>query len=186
MLKKRTAKTTVDNDRPLEKPEPAAESEQHLLAEREEEILSLLDRLKRLQAEFDNYKKRILRETAILEERIVDREILEFLPLFDNMQRAFAGFSGKDDAESLIHGMERIFAQFEQILQRKGVCSIKAVNTVFDPNKHEAMLSVPSDEERNVVLDEFERGYMRSERVLRPCKVKVSSGKEEQCKEETE
>ncbi len=185
MIKKMAAKTAIDNARSPEKPATAEENGERLLAEKEEEIISLLDRLKRLQAEFENYKKRILRETAILEERIADREILSFLPLFDNIQRAFANLAENEDKESFIHGMEKIFAQFDQILQTKGISPIEAVGTLFDPNNHEAMLSVPSDKERNVVLEEFECGYLRNDRVLRPCKVKVSSGKEEQCKEET-
>ncbi len=147
------------------------------LAEKEEEILSYIDRLKRLQAEFENYKKRLQRETESMEERISDREILDYLPLFDNMERAFTSYSGNNDASSFVEGIERIFAQFDKILDQKGITLIEALGERFDPARHEALLSVESDEKENMVLEEFERGYLRNGRLLRPSKVKVSRGK---------
>lgn len=149
-----------------------------LLAEKEEEIRSYVDRLKRLQAEFENYKKRVLREMASVEERISNKEILDFLPLFDNLQRAFSSYNGNNDAHSFIEGVERIFAQFDQILKQKNVAPIEAIGQLFDPTKHEALMSVCSDKAPNVILEEFERGYMRNGRLLRPSKVKVSRGKQ--------
>lgn len=143
----------------------------------EEETRSLIDRLKRLQAEFENYRKRVQREMESLEERISDRETLDFIPLFDNMERAFMSYSGDSDAGSFIEGIERIFAQFSQVLRHKGVAPIEVLGQRFDPAKHEALLSVESDEEENLVLEEFERGYLRNGRLLRPSKVKVSRGK---------
>jgi molecular chaperone GrpE len=149
------------------------------LAEKDGEIASCIDRLQRLQAEFENYKKRILREMTSVEERAIDQTILDFLPLFDNLERAFASFTGNNDAQSFIDGVERIFAQFDQILKQKTVTPIEAIGSYFDPAKHEALLSVPSNKEKDLVLEEFERGYIRNGRVLRPSKVKVSQGKPE-------
>ena len=175
------------NDKPEEKEKEEEKVENQdkkndkdeLLAKKDEEIRSYIDRIKRLQAEFENYKKRVLRDMASLEERISDREILDFLPLYDNLERAFASYNGNNDAQSFIEGVERIFAQFDQILKQKGITPIEAEGTLFDPALHEALLSVESEEERNVILEEFERGYMRHGRVLRPSKVKVSKGKTE-------
>lgn len=146
------------------------------LAAKDEEIRSYVDRLQRMQAEFENYKKRMLREMAQIEERIIDREILDFIPLYDNLQRAFANYSDETDAASFVAGVEKIFAQFDQILKGKGVTAIPSEGEMFDPTKHEALLSVESSEEKNTILEEFERGYERNGRVLRPCKVKVSKG----------
>lgn len=146
------------------------------LKAKDEEIRSYVDRLQHLQAEFENYKKRVLRDMGQLEERIVDREILDFIPLYDNLQRAFANYSDETDAASFVAGVEKIFAQFDQILKSKGVTPIPAEGKVFNPTKHEALLSVESSEEKNTILEEFERGYERNGRVLRPCKVKVSKG----------
>jgi len=154
------------------------------LAAKDEEIRSYIDRLQRLQAEFENYKKRMLREMGQREERIIDREVLDFIPLYDNLQRAFTNYSDETDAAPFVGGVEKIFAQFDQILKAKGVTSIHAQGEVFDPNKHEALLSMESSEEKNTILEEFERGYERNGRVLRPCKVKVSKGQLDPDKEE--
>jgi len=154
-------------------------SAQDTYSAEEEETRSFVDRLKRLQAEFENYKKRVQREMGTLGERISDREILDFLPLFDNMERAFTNYSGNNDASSFVEGIERIFAQFDKTLDQKGITPIEALGERFDPARHEALLSVESDEEENLVLEEFERGYLRNGRLLRPSKVKVSRGKPE-------
>ena len=146
------------------------------LAAKDKEIRSYVDRLQHLQAEFENYKKRVLREMGQLEERIVDREIMDFIPLYDNLQRAFTNYSDETDAAAFVAGVEKIFAQFDQILKGKGVTPIPSEGEKFDPTKHEALLSVESSEEKNTILEEFERGYERNGRVLRPCKVKVSKG----------
>jgi len=158
------------------KTEKQTAEESDLLAAKEE-ISSYIDRLKRLQAEFENYKRRIKRESATQEEKIADRVIRDFLPLYDNMERAFSNFNGNRDMSALVEGMEKIFAQFDQLLRQKGVDRIKAVGELFDPAKHEALLSVVSDREKNLILEEFERGYLRNGRVLRPSKVKVSKEK---------
>jgi len=150
------------------------------LAQKEEEIAGLVDRLKRLQAEFENYKKRMAREAADTEERIVDREIRDFLPLYDNLHRAFSSYRGNNDAGSFIEGIERIFAQFNQVLKQKGIARIDAAGQPFDPAQHEALLSVASEDPSNVVLEEFEPGYLRGSRLLRPSKVKVSRGMTEE------
>ena len=178
---------TEDKDKKLNKEETEEKQEQpleELLRKKDEEIQSYIDRLKRLQAEFENYKKRVLRDMASLEERVSDREVLDFLPLYDNLERAFASYSGNNDAQSFIEGIERIFAQFDQILKQKGITPIEAEGALFDPALHEALLSVESDQEPNVILEEFERGYLRRGRVLRPSKVKVSKGKRQDTKED--
>lgn len=166
-----------------EKGEQGVSLNEQLVA-KDEEIRSYVDRLQRLQAEFENYKKRTLREMAQLEERIVDREVLDFVPLYDNLQRAFTNYSDETDAAPFVAGVEKIFAQFDQILKSKGVTAIHAQGEMFDPNKHEALLSMESSEEKNTIIEEFERGYERNGHVLRPCKVKVSKGQLDTEKEE--
>jgi len=154
------------------------------LSHKEEEARSYIERLKRLQAEFENYKKRVRRDVNAVETQISDREIVSFLPLYDSIERAFASYSGNKDAESFIEGMERVFAQFDSFLKQKEVSPIEALGRRFDPAVHEALLSVASQEGENVILEEFERGYMRNGRLLRPSKVKVSKGKLETEEEE--
>ena len=140
------------------------------------ELRSTIDRLQRLQAEFENYKKRTLRDSVAYEQRISDLLILDFLPLYDNLERAFQSLSSNQDVDTFVAGIEQIFGQFQQLLEAKGVAAIDVENQPFDPALHEAMLSVPSDIEKNVIIEEFMPGYTRDERVLRPSRVSVSQG----------
>jgi molecular chaperone GrpE len=147
-----------------------------LLAEKEAELASMIDRLKRLQAEFENYRKRSAREIAALRERVADNEICSFLPLYSGLERAFSVYEETKDAEALAAGVEKIFGQFHQILEQKGLERICAVGERFDPELHEALASVPSHEEKNTVLEELSPGYARAGRTLLPSKVAVSQG----------
>jgi len=145
-------------------------------ADLSQELRATVDRLQRLQAEFENYKKRALRDAAVQEQRVMDRIILDFLPLYDNLERAFQSLSADGDIESFVSGIELVFGQFNQVLEGKGVAAIEALGKPFDPELHEAMLSVSSDAEKNVIVEEFIPGYTRDERVLRPSRVAVSQG----------
>jgi len=154
----------------------AEEAKTEEVNEKDEKIRDLVDRLKRLQAEFENYKRRTNSQFESLAERISDRAILDFLPLYDNLQRAFANYASDKNVEGFIAGMERIFAQFTQILEQKGVTKIEAVGKKFDPALHEALLSVESEEEKDIIIEEFSPGYIRDGRILCPSKVTVSKG----------
>lgn len=147
------------------------------LAEQEEKLAEYVSRIQRLQADFENYKKRVAREWAARERAIEDRVILEFIPIYDNLERAFRNFRHNNDKGSFIEGIEHIFSQFAHVLEKLGVQQIEALGQRFDPAFHEALLTVEGDGEPNVVLEEFERGYLREGRVLRPSRVKVSKPK---------
>jgi molecular chaperone GrpE len=142
----------------------------------EVELRSTIDRLQRLQAEFENYKKRAMREAAAHEQRVSDRVILDFLPLYDNLQRAFQSLSSNNDVKAFVSGVELIFAQFQQVLETHAVAPIDVTGQSFDPELHEAMLSVPSPVKKDMIVEELMPGYMRQERVLRPSRVAVSQG----------
>jgi molecular chaperone GrpE len=105
----------------------------------------MVDRLQRLQAEFENYKKRIARDAAEREERFSDQLLLEMLPLYDALGLAFENYNRDKDAEAFVAGTERIFAQFEQMLRTKGASRIDALGKPFDPAYHEALLSLESE-----------------------------------------
>lgn len=137
---------------------------------------ALIDRIQRLQAEFENYKKRAAREFAQQEERAIDRVLLDILPLYDGLELAFDNYNRDTDAEAFVTGVKRIFAQFEQILESKDVRRIESIGTPFDPAIHEALLSLPSEEKKNNIVEEFSPGYVRDGRTLRPSKVGVSQG----------
>ncbi|MFC2108758.1 nucleotide exchange factor GrpE, partial [Candidatus Bipolaricaulota bacterium] len=138
----REKKTQADKQTEIE---GSLELQSEETASPESQLRSTIDRLQRLQAEFENYKKRALRDGAAYEQRLADNVILDFLPLYDNLQRAFQSLSSNHDVETFVAGVEQIFAQFQQVLEAKGVEPIETSNQPFNPVLHEAMLSVPSD-----------------------------------------
>jgi len=141
---------------------------------KERQNKELIERLQRLAADFENYKKRVARDNEEVFRRLEDALLLEILPIYDNFERAFRTFNKNNDKDSFIEGVERIFAQFHTFLTDKGVRPIPALGETFDPLLHEALITVETPEAGGKVLEEFERGYQRSGRVLRPSKVKVS------------
>lgn len=147
------------------------------LSKREGELENHIDRIKHLQADFENYRKRVRKEERAKEERIEDRFIRDIIPIYDNLARAFRSFRHNNDKESFIEGIEKIFSQFDSLLTDIGVEPIQAEGERFDPKKHEALISVENEGKPNMVLEEFERGYQRDGRVLKPSRVKVSKQK---------
>jgi len=142
----------------------------------EADLAATIGRLQRLQAEFENYKKRTARDIGSLEGRVTDQVILDFLEPYENLKRALDSLASDKDPEAFTAGVERIHAQFEQILEQRGVKRIPAVGMAFDPVLHEALLAAPSEEEKNTIIEELSPGYRRGERVLRVSRVVVSQG----------
>jgi molecular chaperone GrpE len=134
---------------------------------------ALLDRLARLQAEFDNARKRAAREQQEFREYAAADVIKNILPVLDSFERALkAQASGSNDLRS---GLELIYRQFQDTLQKLGVQPIESVGKAFDPRVHEAVEMVDTTEEPDhQVLDEFQRGYNYKGRLLRPAMVRVA------------
>lgn len=153
-----------------------AEALEEKLKEKELEIEGLRQALIRLQADFDNYRKRVEREMRDLEERLRDREVLDFLVIYDSLERALDSLDADGNTEGFVEGVRKILGQFREILERKGCRPFNSVGERFDPAYHEAVLAEESDAERNTILAELERGWMRNGRLLRPAKVVVSLG----------
>lgn len=145
--------------------------------EREKEQLE--DRLLRLAADFENFKRRALRERQELLTYANEGMIKELLPAVDNLERAVShGRQALEggDARSILEGVELTYRSLMQILEKFGVQQIRASGERFDPALHEAMRSVPSDEhDSGTVLEEHQRGYLLKDRLLRPALVTVSS-----------
>jgi len=134
---------------------------------------ALLDRLARLQAEFDNARKRAAREQQEFREFAAADAIKNILPVLDSFERALkAPAAGSDDLRS---GLELIYRQFQDALQKLGVQPIESVGKPFDPRMHEAVEMVDTTEAPDhQVLDEFQRGYNYKGRLLRPAMVRVA------------
>ncbi len=135
------------------------------------------DRLLRLAAEFENYKKRIEREKSIALKYAEEDFLKEMLPTLDNMGRAIEECKNNGDASDLLTGVELTYNGLLNALKKFGLEPIDSVGQSFDPNFHEALAMEPSDEvAESIVMLEYEKGYMYKERLLRAAKVVVSKG----------
>lgn len=134
-----------------------------------------LDSLQRLQAEFDNYKKRVDKEKADLIEYANTNLISQLIDVMENLERGVVSAKDSDDIESVVKGMEMVCIQLKGILESKGLKPIEAEGKKFDTCYHEAMMKTPSDEyPNNTVIEEFQKGYKIKDRVIRYSKVRVS------------
>lgn len=129
----------------------------------------------RAQADFDNFRRRTIKEKEELGQYASMKLISELLPVVDNFERAIAASSSNSDYESLVKGVDMIFRQLSQTLDAEGLKPINAVGEPFNPEFHQAIMQVESDEyEEGIVVEEVQKGYMLKEKVLRPAMVKVS------------
>jgi molecular chaperone GrpE len=135
------------------------------------------ERLLRKTAEFDNYRKRTDRERIQLSEAAAADLIQELLPLVDDMERALKADAGSEATEAIRRGVELIHKQLVETLRKRGVTPIDALGADFDPHVHMAVSHEPADGRREgEVVEEFRRGYMLGDRLLRPAMVKVAKG----------
>lgn len=132
--------------------------------------------LQRLQADFDNYRKRTQKEKTELIKYASERLVGELLPVLDNFDRAVSAAKVNPDFTAFSQGVEMILRQMQTALSKEGLKAMDAVGQPFDPNLHEAVLRVASEEHpENTVVEELQKGYYLKEKVLRPCMVKVSN-----------
>ena len=131
------------------------------------------DRLLRLAADFENYKKRAARERQEYVQLANERLIAELIPILDDLERALAAAEQHEEAQ-LEEGVELVHRSLAALLARHGVMPI-ATEGKFDPHVHEALLSQPSESEEGSVLDVVEKGYKLGERVVRPARVVVAA-----------
>lgn len=136
------------------------------------------DRWMRLAAEFDNYKKRRTREFDALVQSASENLIRDLLPVLDSVARAQEHRAdGEEDSEGFKEGVAMIMEAFPKVLQRRGLSEIEAAGRPFDPNYHEALMQMTSeDHEEGLVMAVVERGYRLGDKVIRPAKVVVSGG----------
>jgi molecular chaperone GrpE len=134
----------------------------------------LYDRLLRTSAEFDNYRKRVDRERQQANESAAANVMSELLPIVDDFERALKADPGAG-AEAYRQGLELMYKQMLEVLRRRGVRPIEALGADFDPHFHQAVSYEPADGRRDgEVVEEFRRGYMLGDRLLRPAMVKVA------------
>ncbi|HEX3076442.1 MAG TPA: nucleotide exchange factor GrpE [Lachnospiraceae bacterium] len=144
------------------------------LAAKDQKIEELSDRLMRNMAEFDNFRKRSEKEKALMYDMGVKSFIEKILPIVDNFQRGFGTITEKEKESAFAQGIELIYRQLMTALDEVGVKPIDAVGKEFDPNLHNAVMH-GEDENlgENIVSDEFQKGYMYRDMVVRHSMVKV-------------
>lgn len=152
-----------------EQPDPSLE-----VSELQQQRDDYYDRLLRKTAEFDNYRKRTERERLQLSEAAAADLLTELLPLVDDMERALKADAGPD-GDGVRKGVELIHRQLLEVLRKRGVRPIEALGADFDPHFHNAVSHEPAEGRREgEVIEEFRRGYMLGDRLLRPAMVKVA------------
>jgi len=135
------------------------------------------DRLLRKTAEFENYRKRTDRERQQLSEAAAADLIKDLLPLVDDLERALKADAGGEATGAIRRGVELIQKQLLETLRKRGVAPIEALGADFDPHFHQAVAYEPVEGRRDgEVIEEFTRGYMLGDRLLRPAMVKVAKG----------
>ncbi len=152
-----------------------------MLEEKEKEFKEHHDRLLRLAADFENYKKRTAREKEDWGKFANEDLIRAILPFIDNLERALDHAQKVADTGVLIEGVRLTIQQLLQTLNKFGLSSFQSVGKPFDPAVHEAMLVVETDKhEPNQVVEEFQKGYLLNDRLLRPATVSVSKASEKE------
>ena len=138
------------------------------------------DLLVRKTAEFDNFRKRTERERQTLADAAAASLITELLPLVDDLERALQVEAGDEGSSSYRRGVELIHKQILDVLRKRGVRPIDALGADFDPYYHQAVSHEPVAGRRDgEIIEEFRRGYMLGDRLLRPAMVKVAKGQDE-------
>ncbi|WJM60448.1 nucleotide exchange factor GrpE [Bacillus amyloliquefaciens] len=167
--------------------EQAASEEQHEetvgqeedLQHQIDELQGLLDekenKLLRVQADFENYKRRSRLEMEAAQKYRSQNVVTEILPALDNFERALQVEAESEQTKSLLQGMEMVRRQLIDALEKEGVEAIEAVGQEFDPNLHQAVMQVEDENfGSNIVIEELQKGYKLKDRVIRPSMVKVN------------
>lgn len=170
----------MDKDNSKE-PQGQMQDLEERLVQEQETAQEYLRRLKYLQADFENYRKRTGREAAEFAVRCNEKLVAELLCVVDDLERALDSGKETDDASALLKGVKMIHRNLTRMLEREGLERIDAVGKVFDPKFHEIVVKIPrNDCKEGLVLEEVRRGFVFKGRVLRPCMVNVSCIEDEE------
>lgn len=130
----------------------------------------------RLNAEFDNYRKRTLKEKAELLKSGSERVLLDIITVVDDFERALDNISKTEDIDAVKEGIDLIYSKFSNFLTKHGVKEIETIGHAFDTDKHEAVTTVPaqSEEDKDKIIDSIQKGYTLDDKVIRYPKVIVA------------
>ncbi len=151
--------------------QPAPKTELELLRE---QLAAMTETAKRAMADLINYRKRAEEEKTSLAAFVNTAILLEIIMILDNFERALAAMAADEIPEDHKKGIQSIAGHLTSLLEKYGVKSFDSVSKKFDPAFHEAIAQIPG--EKDIILEEIEKGYMTGDKVLRPTKVKVGNG----------
>ncbi len=172
MAKKKT--TEENNEEVIQTEETQEVNLEELVAKKEEELNAANDRYQRLLAEYDNFKKRTAKEKEAIYVDSVKDTVAELLPVIDNLLRAVDAFKDKQSDEC--KGVAMVLKQTEDIFAKLGVTEIKAVGEQFNPEYHNAVMHIDDETiDDNTVVEEFQKGYIYKDKVIRYSMVKVAN-----------
>ena len=153
---------------------PSVEELQQQIEKLEAQVKEKEDRALRLQADFDNFRRRTRQEKEEISAVVTQTILTDFLPLLDNFERAVAVET--TDTENFQNGVEMIYKQLKETMQKNGLEAIETEGAKFDPNFHQAVMRVQNaDQEDDTIAAELQKGYMVKGRVIRPSMVQVVS-----------
>jgi len=151
----------------------AEDGQARALNEARAQAASYLEDLQRLKAEFENYRKRMVKEQTAMIERASAAVVERLLPILDNFELALMAADRTKDYESMVRGVEMVYGELLEVLKREGLERIESLHRPFDPELHEAVMHAEGEGDEIVVLDEMRPGYKLGGRVIRPAMVKV-------------
>jgi molecular chaperone GrpE len=155
--------------------ERASDDWQQALAAKTEEVQAVQDKLLRLAAEFENYKRIVQRDVRDQTKFANENLLKDLLPTVDNLERAIGFAKSAPGCDTLVEGVSLTLKQLLETLGRFGVRQIASVGEVFDPAHHQAVARVPSaNKPENTVVEEYQKGYLLHDRVVRPAMVGVA------------
>ena len=171
-LNQQTTKKTDSKKAPKKTKKPKTEEKLEELGKKLEEIN---DKYLRLSAEFDNYRKRTLKEKSELIKTAGESILINLLPVIDDFDRAMQSITEAKDVDALKSGMELIYNKFKEFLTQNGVNEIEAMHKDFDTDLHEAVTNIPapSEELKDKIVDVIQKGYLLNDKVIRYSKAVV-------------
>ena len=148
----------------------------NMLEEAQQMVREEKDKYLRLSAEFDNYRKRTLKEKAELIKNGGEKTLTAILPVLDDFERALKNLESSEETKAMKEGVELIFSKFQKILGQEGLQKIETEGQAFDTDFHEAiaLIPAPSEDLKGKILDCVQTGYMLNEKVIRHAKVAVA------------
>jgi molecular chaperone GrpE len=163
----------MKNDNKQQKPNEEKTEQKSVDQKQDQHIKELTETLQRLQADFENYKKRVEKSNQDFKRYVQAEVIAKLLPTLDSFEMALKNTANK---EEFIKGVELIFSQFYQTLEDSGLKKLET-NCKFDPYKHEVLLTQESDKEDGCILEELQKGYSFNDLIIRHSKVKIAKKK---------